>query len=122
MFVAHGTRNDAVRARHSTFETIRAIPATCGDRGVDELTHLPVILDPVTGGQAQSGAGAVAGRGRGGADGLLGSPPESGEGDERRRAILDPKPIHADDEDLDPYIQLWKASRMVETERQFRNP
>src|ERR1700724_2853784 len=117
--VAQGNPNVILCERGiRTFETetrntcdIAAIPA------LNELTHLPVILDPshATGKRslvpALSRAGVAIG-----ADGLIVEMhpnPEKAMSDGAKS--LDPKQFERMMEDLKPYIKLWKASRVKET-------
>src|SRR5579871_6016587 len=117
--VAHGNPNVILCERGiRTFET--ATRNTCDIGAVpvlDELTHLPVVLDPshATGKRslvpALSRAGVAIG-----ADGLLVEmhpQPEKAVSDGAQS--LDPKQWAQMMDDLKPYIALWKHARMAET-------
>lgn len=117
--VAHGNPDVMLCERGiRTFET--ATRNTCDIAGIavlNELTHLPVILDPshATGKRslvpALSRAGVAIG-----ADGLIVEmhpQPEKAVSDGAQS--LDPKQFARMMEDLKPYIQIWKTSRMTET-------
>ena len=84
---------------------------------MNELTHLPVILDPshATGKRSLVPALARAAVAIG-ADGLIVEMhphPEKAMSDGAQS--LDPKQFAHMMEDLKPYIELWKAARMAET-------
>ncbi len=84
---------------------------------LNELTHLPVILDPshATGKRSLVPALARAGVAIG-ADGLIVEMhphPEKAVSDGAQS--LDPKQFERMMEDLKPYIKLWKAARVAET-------
>src|SRR5437763_8689483 len=117
--VAHGNPNVLLCERGiRTFET--ATRNTCDIAAVpvlNELTHLPVILDPshATGKRSLVPALARAGVAIG-ADGLLVEVhpcPEKAVSDGAQS--LDPKQFARMMADLKPYIALWKQSRMAET-------
>jgi 3-deoxy-7-phosphoheptulonate synthase len=117
--VAHGNPNVILCERGiRTFETVTR--NTCDIAAVaalNELTHLPVILDPshATGKRSlvpplARAAVAI------GADGLLVEMhphPEKAMSDGAQS--LDPKQFAQMMRDLEPYIQLWKRARMSET-------
>src|ERR1700726_2853630 len=116
--VAHGNPDVILCERGiRTFETvtrntcdIAAIPA------LNELTHLPVILDPshATGKRSLVPALCRAGVAIG-ADGLIVEmhpQPEKAFSDGAQS--LDPKQFAMMMEDLKPYIQLWKKARMTD--------
>ena len=117
--VAHGNPNVILCERGiRTFEThtrntcdIVAVPA------LNELTHLPVILDPS---HATGRRSLIAALSRAavaiGADGLIVEvhpQPEKAFSDGAQS--LDPKQFARMMADLKPYIALWKQSRMAET-------
>jgi 3-deoxy-7-phosphoheptulonate synthase len=117
--VAHGNSNVMLCERGiRTFETVTR--NTCDIAAVaalNELTHLPVILDPshATGKRSlvpplARAAVAI------GADGLLVEmhpAPEKAMSDGAQS--LDPKQFAKMMKDLEPYINLWKQARMEET-------
>ncbi len=117
--VAHGNSNVMLCERGiRTFETVTR--NTCDIAAVaalNELTHLPVILDPshATGKRSlvpplARAAVAI------GADGLLVEmhpAPEKAMSDGAQS--LDPKQFAKMMKDLEPYIDLWKQARMEET-------
>ena len=117
--VAHGNPNVILCERGiRTFETVTR--NTCDIAAVaalNELTHLPVILDPshATGKRSlvpplARAAVAI------GADGLLVEmhpAPEKAMSDGAQS--LDPKQFAKMMKDLEPYIELWKQARMEET-------
>jgi 3-deoxy-7-phosphoheptulonate synthase len=117
--VAHGN-SDVILCERGirTFETetrntcdIAAIPA------LNELTHLPVILDPSHATGKRSLVPAVSRAGVAiGADGLIVEvhpAPEKAISDGAQS--LDIPQFQKMMKDLEPYIQLWKASRTKET-------
>ena len=117
--VAHGNPQVMLCERGiRTFETVTR--NTCDIAAVaalNELTHLPVILDPshATGKRslvpALSRAAVAIG-----SDGLIVEMhphPEKAVSDGAQS--LDPKQFARMMEDLKPYIKLWKAARMAET-------
>src|SRR6202167_5863303 len=117
--VAHGNPNVILCERGiRTFETVTR--NTCDIAAVaalNELTHLPVILDPshATGKRslvpALSRAAVAIG-----SDGLIVEMhphPEKAVSDGAQS--LDPKQFARMMEDLKPYIKLWKAARVAET-------
>jgi 3-deoxy-7-phosphoheptulonate synthase len=117
--VAHGNSQVMLCERGiRTFETVTR--NTCDIAAVaalNELTHLPVILDPshATGKRslvpALSRAAVAIG-----ADGLLVEvhpAPEKAMSDGAQS--LDPKQFARMMTDLEPYVELWKRSRMTET-------
>ena len=116
--VAHGN-SDVILCERGirTFETetrntcdIAAIPA------LNELTHLPVILDPSHATGKRSLVPAVSRAGVAiGADGLIVEvhpAPERAISDGAQS--LDIPQFQKMMKDLEPYIQLWKASRITE--------
>src|SRR5580692_10384333 len=117
--VAHGNPNVMLCERGiRTFETVTR--NTCDIAAVaalNELTHLPVILDPshATGKRSLVPALARAGVAIG-ADGLIVEvhpAPEKAVSDGAQS--LDIPQFHAMMRSLTPYIDLWKESRMTET-------
>ena len=117
--VAHGNPNVMLCERGiRTFETVTR--NTCDIVAVaalNELTHLPVILDPshATGKRSLVPALARAAVAIG-ADGLLVEmhpAPEKAVSDGAQS--LDPKLFAKMMKDLEPYIDLWKQARMEET-------
>src|ERR1700728_2625878 len=117
--VAHGNPNVILCERGiRTFETVTR--NTCDIAAIaalNELTHLPVILDPshATGKRslvpALSRAAVAIG-----SDGLIVEMhphPEKAVSDGAQS--LDPKQFARMLEDLKPYIKLWKAARVAET-------
>src|SRR5215467_8865029 len=117
--VAHGNPNVILCERGiRTFET--ATRNTCDITAVaalNELSHLPVILDPshATGKRSLVPALARAAVAIG-ADGLLVEMhphPEKAVSDGAQS--LDPKQFARMMEDLKPYVELWKRSRLAET-------
>lgn len=117
--VAHGNPQVMLCERGiRTFETVTR--NTCDIAAVaalNELTHLPVILDPshATGKRSLVPALARAGVAIG-ADGLIVEMhphPEKAVSDGAQS--LDPKQFERMMEDLKPYIKLWKAARVAET-------
>ena len=117
--VAHGNPQVMLCERGiRTFETVTR--NTCDIAAVaalNELTHLPVILDPshATGKRSLVPALARAGVAIG-ADGLIVEmhpQPEKAVSDGAQS--LDPKQFERMMEDLKPYIKLWKAARVAET-------
>ena len=119
--VAHGNPDVILCERGiRTFET--ATRNTCDIAAIavlDELSHLPVVLDPshATGKRSLGAALARAGVAMG-ADGIYcGSSSASGKGNERWRAIVDSEQFDQMMRELEPYIQLWKASRVAELAR-----
>jgi 3-deoxy-7-phosphoheptulonate synthase len=117
--VAHGNPNVMLCERGiRTFET--ATRNTCDITAVpvlNELTHLPVILDPshATGKRSLVAALARAGVAIG-ADGMIVEmhpQPEKAVSDGAQS--LDPKQFARMMADLKPYIALWKESRVAET-------
>jgi 3-deoxy-7-phosphoheptulonate synthase len=116
--VAHGNPNVILCERGiRTFET--ATRNTCDIAGIaalNELTHLPVILDPshATGKRSLVPALARAGVAIG-ADGLIVEvhpAPEKAVSDGAQS--LDIPQFHAMMRSLKPYIELWKESRVTE--------
>src|ERR1700689_693954 len=113
--VAHGNPNVLLCERGiRTFET--ATRNTCDISAIpvlNELTHLPVILDPSHAAGKRSLVPALARAGVAiGADGLLVEmhpQPEKAVSDGAQS--LDPKQFAAMMRDLQPYISLWKQSR-----------
>ncbi|HLH39788.1 MAG TPA: N-acetylneuraminate synthase family protein, partial [Bryobacteraceae bacterium] len=113
--VAHGNPQVMLCERGiRTFET--ATRNTCDLAAIaalDELTHLPLILDPSHATGKRSLVPAVARAGVAiGADGLLVEvhpAPEKAMSDGAQS--LDPKQFAAMMRDLQPYIELWKAQR-----------
>ena len=116
--VAHGNSQVMLCERGiRTFETVTR--NTCDIAAVaalNELTHLPVILDPshATGRRslvpALSRAAVAIG-----ADGLLVEMhPDPGKAMSDGAQSLDPKQFAKMMEDLKPYIELWKRERMTE--------
>jgi 3-deoxy-7-phosphoheptulonate synthase len=117
--VAHGNPQVMLCERGiRTFETVTR--NTCDIAAVaalNELTHLPVILDPshATGKRSLVPALARAGVAIG-SDGLIVEMhphPEKAVSDGAQS--LDPKQFERMMEDLKPYIKLWKAARVAET-------
>ncbi len=117
--VAHGNPNVMLCERGiRTFETVTR--NTCDIASIaalNELTHLPVILDPshATGKRSLVPALARAGVAIG-ADGLIVEmhpQPEKAFSDGAQS--LDPKEFAKMMADLKPYIELWKQSRMAQT-------
>jgi len=116
--VAHGNPNVMLCERGiRTFET--ATRNTCDIAAVpvlNELTHLPVILDPSHATGKRSLVPAVARAGVAiGADGIIVEmhpQPEKAWSDGAQS--LDPKGFAAMMEDLKPYIALWQKSRAAE--------
>jgi len=117
--VAHGNPQVMLCERGiRTFETVTR--NTCDIAAVaalNELTHLPVILDPshATGKRSLVPALARAGVAIG-ADGLIVEMhphPEKAVSDGAQS--LDPKQFAQMMRDLQPYIELWKSSRVKET-------
>ncbi|HYK62507.1 MAG TPA: 3-deoxy-7-phosphoheptulonate synthase [Bryobacteraceae bacterium] len=117
--VAHGNPNVILCERGiRTFET--ATRNTCDITAVavlNELTHLPVILDPshATGKRSLVPALARAAVAIG-SDGLLVEMhphPEKAISDGAQS--LDPKRFAQMMDDLKPYVELWKRSRLAET-------
>jgi len=117
--VAHGNPQVMLCERGiRTFETVTR--NTCDIAAVaalNELTHLPVILDPshATGKRSLVPALARAGVAIG-SDGLIVEMhphPEKAVSDGAQS--LDPKQFERMMEDLKPYTKLWKASRVAET-------
>jgi 3-deoxy-7-phosphoheptulonate synthase len=117
--VAHGNPNVMLCERGiRTFET--ATRNTCDITAVpvlNELTHLPVILDPshATGKRSLVSALARAGVAIG-ADGMIVEmhpQPEKAVSDGAQS--LDPKQFARMMADLKPYIALWKETRVAET-------
>ena len=117
--VAHGNPNVILCERGiRTFETVTR--NTCDIAAVaalNELTHLPVILDPshATGKRSLVPALARAGVAIG-ADGLIVEvhpAPEKAVSDGAQS--LDIPQFHAMMRSLTPYIDLWKESRLTET-------
>jgi 3-deoxy-7-phosphoheptulonate synthase len=117
--VAHGNPQVLLCERGiRTFET--ATRNTCDIAAVavlNELTHLPVILDPshATGKRSLVPSLARAGVAIG-ADGLLVEMhphPEKAMSDGAQS--LDPKQFGRMMQDLEPYLNLWKQARMTET-------
>src|SRR5580704_9351254 len=117
--VAHGNPNVILCERGiRTFETVTR--NTCDIAAIaalNELTHLPVILDPshATGKRSLVPALARAGVAIG-ADGMIVEMhphPEKAVSDGAQS--LDPKQFMQMMRDLQPYIKLWKAARVAET-------
>jgi 3-deoxy-7-phosphoheptulonate synthase len=117
--VAHGNAQVMLCERGiRTFETVTR--NTCDIAAIaalNELTHLPVILDPshATGKRSLVPPLARAGVAIG-ADGLIVEMhpcPEKAVSDGAQS--LDPKQFATMMEDLKPYIQLWKSARVAET-------
>jgi 3-deoxy-7-phosphoheptulonate synthase len=117
--VAHGNPQVMLCERGiRTFETVTR--NTCDIAAVaalNELTHLPVILDPshATGKRSLVPALARAGVAIG-SDGLIVEmhpQPEKAVSDGAQS--LDPKQFERMMEDLKPYIKLWKEARVAET-------
>ncbi len=116
--VAHGNPNVILCERGiRTFET--ATRNTCDIAGIavlNELSHLPVVLDPshATGKRSLVPPLARAGVAIG-ADGIIVEvhpQPEKAMSDGAQSLTFDQFSQMMDD--LDPYIQLWKASRVAE--------
>lgn len=117
--VAHGNPNVMLCERGiRTFETITR--NTCDIAAVaalNELTHLPVILDPshATGKRSLVPALARAGVAIG-ADGMIVEiHPQPDKAWSDGAQSLDPKGYLAMMEDLKPYVALWRKSRVGET-------
>jgi 3-deoxy-7-phosphoheptulonate synthase len=117
--VAHGNPHVILCERGiRTFETVTR--NTCDIAAIaalNELTHLPIVLDPshATGKRSLVPSLARAGVAIG-ADGLLVEMhphPEKAMSDGAQS--LDPKQFVRMMEDLKPYIQLWKQERIAET-------
>jgi 3-deoxy-7-phosphoheptulonate synthase len=117
--VAHGNPNVILCERGiRTFETVTR--NTCDIAAIpvlNELTHLPVILDPshATGKRSLVPPLARAGVAIG-ADGLIVEVhpcPEKAISDGAQS--LDTAQFHRMMQDLEPYIDLWKQARMTET-------
>jgi 3-deoxy-7-phosphoheptulonate synthase len=117
--VAHGNSNVLLCERGiRTFET--ATRNTCDIAAVpvlNELTHLPVILDPSHATGKRSLVPAVARAGVAiGADGLIVEvhpQPEKAVSDGAQSLTLDQ--FRAMMQQLKPYIELWKVARAAET-------
>jgi len=117
--VAHGNQQVMLCERGiRTFETVTRNTCDIGAiAALNELTHLPVILDPshATGKRSLVPALARAGVAVG-ADGLIVEMhphPEKAVSDGAQS--LDPKQFAKMMADLKPYIALWKQARMAET-------
>src|SRR5580704_18091119 len=116
--VAHGNPQVMLCERGiRTFETVTRNTCDIAAVALNELTHLPVILDPshATGKRslvpALSRAAVAIG-----SDGLIVEMhphPEKAVSDGAQS--LDPKQFARMMEDLKPYIKLWKAARVAET-------
>ena len=117
--VAHGNQQVMLCERGiRTFETVTRNTCDIGAiAALNELTHLPVILDPSHAAGKRSLVPALARAGVAvGADGLIVEMhphPEKAVSDGAQS--LDPKQFAKMMADLKPYIALWKQARMAET-------
>ena len=117
--VAHGNPDVMLCERGiRTFETVTRNTCDIGAiAALNELTHLPVILDPSHAAGKRSLVPALARAGVAvGADGLIVEmhpQPEKAMSDGAQS--LDPKQFAKMMADLKPYIALWKQARMAET-------
>ena len=117
--VAHGNQQVMLCERGiRTFETVTRNTCDIGAiAALNELTHLPVILDPSHAAGKRSLVPALARAGVAvGADGLIVEmhpQPEKAVSDGAQS--LDPKQFAKMMADLKPYIALWKQARMAET-------
>ena len=117
--VAHGNPDVMLCERGiRTFETVTRNTCDIGAiAALNELTHLPVILDPSHAAGKRSLVPALARAGVAvGADGLIVEMhphPEKAVSDGAQS--LDPKQFAKMMADLKPYIALWKQARMAET-------
>ena len=117
--VAHGNQQVMLCERGiRTFETVTRNTCDLGAiAALNELTHLPVILDPSHAAGKRSLVPALARAGVAvGADGLIVEmhpQPEKAMSDGAQS--LDPKQFAKMMTDLKPYIALWKQARVVET-------
>jgi 3-deoxy-7-phosphoheptulonate synthase len=117
--VAHGNADVMLCERGiRTFETVTRNTCDIGAiAALNELTHLPVILDPSHAAGKRSLVPALARAGVAvGADGLIVEmhpQPEKAVSDGAQS--LDPKQFAKMMADLKPYIALWKQARMAET-------
>jgi 3-deoxy-7-phosphoheptulonate synthase len=116
--VAHGNPHVMLCERGiRTFETVTRNTCDIGAiAALNELTHLPIILDPSHATGKRSLVPAVARCGPAvGADGLIVEVhpnPEKAMSDGAQS--LDPRQFAKMMEDLKPYIELWKRSRAAE--------
>ena len=117
--VAHGNPDVMLCERGiRTFETVTRNTCDIGAiAALNEMTHLPVILDPSHAAGKRSLVPALARAGVAvGADGLIVEMhphPEKAVSDGAQS--LDPKQFAKMMADLKPYIALWKQARMAET-------
>ena len=117
--VAHGNPDVMLCERGiRTFETVTRNTCDIGAiAALNEMTHLPVILDPSHAAGKRSLVPALARAGVAvGADGLIVEmhpQPEKAVSDGAQS--LDPKQFIKMMADLKPYIALWKQARMAET-------
>jgi 3-deoxy-7-phosphoheptulonate synthase len=117
--VAHGNPDVMLCERGiRTFETVTRNTCDIGAiAALNELTHLPVILDPSHAAGKRSLVPPLASAGVAvGADGLIVEMhphPEKAVSDGAQS--LDPKQFAKMMTDLKPYIALWKQARMAET-------
>jgi 3-deoxy-7-phosphoheptulonate synthase len=117
--VAHGNQQVMLCERGiRTFETVTRNTCDIGAiAALNELTHLPVILDPSHAAGKRSLVPPLARAGVAvGADGLIVEmhpQPEKAVSDGAQS--LDPKQFAKMMADLKPYIALWKQARMTET-------
>jgi 3-deoxy-7-phosphoheptulonate synthase len=117
--VAHGNQQVMLCERGiRTFETVTRNTCDIGAiAALNELTHLPVILDPSHAAGKRSLVPPLARAGVAvGADGLIVEMhphPEKAVSDGAQS--LDPKQFAKMMADLKPYIALWKQARMAET-------
>src|SRR2546421_3631374 len=117
--VAHGNPHVILCERGiRTFET--ATSNTCDIAAVpvlNELTHLPVILDPshATGKRSLVPAIARAGVAVGAVGMIVEMHPQPEKAVSDGAQSLDPKQFNKMMADLKPYIALWKQARMAET-------
>jgi 3-deoxy-7-phosphoheptulonate synthase len=117
--VAHGNADVMLCERGiRTFETVTRNTCDIGAiAALNELTHLPVILDPSHAAGKRSLVPPLARAGVAvGADGLIVEmhpQPEKAMSDGAQS--LDPKQFAKMMADLKPYIALWKQARMAET-------
>jgi 3-deoxy-7-phosphoheptulonate synthase len=117
--VAHGNQQVMLCERGiRTFETVTRNTCDIGAiAALNELTHLPVILDPSHAAGKRSLVPALARAGVAvGSDGLIVEmhpQPEKAVSDGAQS--LDPKQFAKMMADLKPYIALWKQARMAET-------
>jgi 3-deoxy-7-phosphoheptulonate synthase len=117
--VAHGNHQVMLCERGiRTFETVTRNTCDIGAiAALNELTHLPVILDPSHAAGKRSLVPPLARAGVAvGADGLIVEmhpQPEKAVSDGAQS--LDPKQFAKMMADLKPYIALWKQARMAET-------